>query len=245
LNSGEFHRIAYGIYFIVLAILIVVAMVSPAASTSVTAPESSLVTDSSSQAYAPLQTPVLVPVLVVPTSMPVVTTPVPTQTPEPATSTPEPTPAVKASPAPEDASEVSRGSQGRGVSLGSFLLTGYDLSVDSCGKAPSHPAYGITKNGTDLVGLNASHRLMAVDPTVIPLGTSVYVDFPQEIRYLEMIDGNIVDLTGIWTAVDVGGGVKGKHLDLFMGEDAPGGSYYAKLCTVVNGKRATVYTIEE
>ena len=74
--------------------------------------------------------------------------------------------------------------------------TAYDAS--SCGKAPSHPAYGITATGR-----RAGYGIVAVDPSIIPLGTKLYI---------ESADGSYVYGTAI--AADTGGAIKGNRIDL-------------------------------
>jgi uncharacterized protein YabE (DUF348 family) len=62
----------------------------------------------------------------------------------------------------------------------------------SCGKPPDHPRYGYTR-----LGLKLRKGIVAIDPTVIPLKTRMYVpDY------------------GRAFAADTGGGVKGKMVDL-------------------------------
>jgi uncharacterized protein YabE (DUF348 family)/3D (Asp-Asp-Asp) domain-containing protein len=67
----------------------------------------------------------------------------------------------------------------------------------SCGKPKDHPRYGYTRLGWKL-----KKGIVAVDPTVIPLKTSIYVH-----GY------------GIARAGDTGGGVKGKFVDLGFSDD--------------------------
>jgi 3D (Asp-Asp-Asp) domain-containing protein len=67
----------------------------------------------------------------------------------------------------------------------------------SSGKAPDHPAYGITASG-----LPAGTGIVAVDPNVVPFRSEVYVP-----GY------------GIGFAGDTGGGVKGRWIDLGYDED--------------------------
>lgn len=62
----------------------------------------------------------------------------------------------------------------------------------SCGKSRDHPRYGYTR-----LGLKLRIGIVAVDPTVIPLNTWMYVP-----GY------------GVARAADTGGGVKGKFVDL-------------------------------
>lgn len=86
--------------------------------------------------------------------------------------------------------------------------TAYDLSYKSCGKTPDHPAYGITKSGTRAtVG-----RTVAVDPEVIPLGSRLYITFPEEYAHLN----------GEYIAEDTGSLIKGNSIDIFFGEDKEG-----------------------
>lgn len=87
-----------------------------------------------------------------------------------------------------------------------FIATAYDLSYKSCGKYPSHPAYGITFSGKKA----ARGRTIAVDPEVITLGSVVYIEFPGRYSYLD----------GLYTAEDTGSKIKGNMLDVFLGESA-------------------------
>lgn len=75
----------------------------------------------------------------------------------------------------------------------------YDLSYESCGKLPGDVGYGVTASG-----LQAAYGVIAVDPTVIPLGTKLYIECP---------DGGWV--YGEAIAGDVGGAIKGNRIDLF------------------------------
>ncbi len=78
----------------------------------------------------------------------------------------------------------------------SVNATAYDAS--SCGKSPSHPAYGITATGRQ-----AGYGIVAVDPSIIPLGTKLYIESP---------DGSYV--YGAAIAADTGGAIKGNRIDL-------------------------------
>lgn len=69
-------------------------------------------------------------------------------------------------------------------------LTAYEASEVSCGES----ADGITKTGT----LVCAGKTIAVDPTIIPLGSKV------------LINGHT------YTAEDIGGKVKGDHIDIYM-----------------------------
>ncbi len=87
-----------------------------------------------------------------------------------------------------------------------FIATTYDLSYESCGKYPTHPAYGITYSGRRAV----KGRTIAVDPDVIPLGSRVYIEFPPQYEHMN----------GWYVAEDTGNKVKGNMVDVFLGESA-------------------------
>lgn len=104
--------------------------------------------------------------------------------------------------------EVSRG-YSRSMDV---VVTAYDLSEASCGKGESHPSYGITATGRSLAGHTLeSARAIAVDPSVIPLGSKVRIKFK---------DADMQQYNGIYTACDTGGAISGNRIDLFVGEGA-------------------------
>lgn len=72
--------------------------------------------------------------------------------------------------------------------LGEFEITYYTAGVESTGKTPSHPAYGITKSGTTV----KEGRTIAADWTILPEGTKVYIDGIGE-RIVEDTGSAIVD----------------------------------------------------
>lgn len=88
--------------------------------------------------------------------------------------------------------------------LESVSVTYYCTCQRCCGKAPDHPAYGITASGTRAT----PYKTVAVDPSVIPLGADVLVDYG--------------DGAGLrrYRAEDTGGAVKGNHIDLCVGSHA-------------------------
>ncbi|NLJ59126.1 MAG: hypothetical protein GX339_09815 [Tissierellia bacterium] len=81
-----------------------------------------------------------------------------------------------------------------------MVATAYDLSYESCGKYPDDPYYGITASGT-----KAQPGTVAVDPSVIALGTKLYI---------ASTDGS--PDYGFATALDTGSAIKGYRIDLFM-----------------------------
>lgn len=94
---------------------------------------------------------------------------------------------------------ASRGSTNYRTAI-NMSATAYDLSYESTGKRPGDRYYGITASGT-----KARPGVVAVDPTVIPLGTKLYV---------ESTDGT--KDYGFAIAEDKGGAIKGNKIDLFL-----------------------------
>ena len=75
------------------------------------------------------------------------------------------------------------------VSLGKFKITYYCPCKKCCGKAD-----GITKTGA----IATPNKTVAVDPKVIPLGSTVYINQQPYI------------------AEDIGGAIKGRKIDVFV-----------------------------
>ena len=84
--------------------------------------------------------------------------------------------------------------------------TAYTASCAGCS--------GVTTNGTDLLA-NPSLKVISVDPSVIPLGTKVWVE-----GYGEAI------------AADTGGAIKGNKIDIFMPEKSDAINWGRKTVTV-------------
>lgn len=80
------------------------------------------------------------------------------------------------------------------VSLGEFKLTAYCACEKCCGKATSDPYYGITAYGYQ----TTAGRTIAVDPSVIPIGSEV------------VINGHT------YVAEDVGGVIKENRIDIYF-----------------------------
>lgn len=85
--------------------------------------------------------------------------------------------------------------------IDNVTVTHYCICQKCCGKSPDHPAYGITASGR----YATPYVSVAVDPSVIPLGSDVLVDYG---------DGVIE----YYRADDTGSGVGGKHIDLCVSD---------------------------
>jgi 3D (Asp-Asp-Asp) domain-containing protein len=77
----------------------------------------------------------------------------------------------------------------------STTLTAYTAGFESTGKTPAHPQYGITYSGSRA----EEGRTIAVDPKIIPIGTTVFIDG-----------------VGIRQAEDVGSAIRGSRIDVYM-----------------------------
>jgi 3D (Asp-Asp-Asp) domain-containing protein len=129
-----------------------------------------------------------------PVTAPAPTTPSPTPAPATVQQSPAPTQAAS-TPAPEAA--PSDGSKDITV-----LATAYTASCDGCS--------GITKTGVNLKA-NPDAKVIAVDPSVIPLGSKV------------LIEGY-----GEATAADTGGAIKGNRIDVYMQNESDALQFGAK-----------------
>ena len=87
-----------------------------------------------------------------------------------------------------------------------MIATAYTAFCEGCS--------GITANGTDLRA-NPSLKVIAVDPSVIPLGTHVWVE-----GYGEAV------------AADTGGAIKGNRIDLFMPSEDNANNWGRRTVTV-------------
>lgn len=82
------------------------------------------------------------------------------------------------------------------TNLGSFTVTAYCCCKECCDKEETNPYYGITATGTKAT----EGRTIAVDPDIIPLGTTVYLNGTS------------------YVAEDTGSAIKGKKIDLFIND---------------------------
>lgn len=98
-------------------------------------------------------------------------------------------------PAPETAGPDLIPAHRKVVKVLSSTLTAYTAGYESTGKTPSHPQYGITFSGVRA----KEGRTVAVDPKIIPLGSTV------------LIEG-----IGIRKAEDTGSAIRGSKIDVFI-----------------------------
>lgn len=77
-----------------------------------------------------------------------------------------------------------------------FTVTAYCCCEKCCGKNIKHPAYGITAIGTKAT----EGRTIAVDPKIIPLGSTVYLNGKP------------------YVAEDTGSAIKGNKIDMFIND---------------------------
>ncbi len=75
-------------------------------------------------------------------------------------------------------------------------------------EATAYTDGGVTANGYDTRGKGwLDSMIIAVDPSVIPLGSQVYIQF----------DGDWAQYNGVYSAEDTGGAVRGNIVDIFVG----------------------------
>jgi len=77
------------------------------------------------------------------------------------------------------------------------VATGYTAGVESTGKSPEHPQYGITYSGVKVK--RDLYSTIAADPSVFPIGTILYIP-----EY------------GYGVVADTGGAIKGNKIDLYF-----------------------------
>ena len=151
---------------------------------------------------------------------------------------PSPTPMIKPNPLIVEKTVVSRGSSYHMRITKDMLknpmemtATAYDLSYASCKKKRSHPEYGITYSG---IRAKEFHTV-AVDPKVIPLGSILYIEFPEKYNFRN----------GLYVAEDIGSLIRGNKIDVFFGEDVEGETKIHEECYAFGVQPVTVYIVKE
>lgn len=89
----------------------------------------------------------------------------------------------------------------KAIPIGECVITHYCICEKCCGKTPDHPAYGITKSGRKAWPWIS----VAVDESVIPLGSEVIIDYG---------GGNIKH----YMADDTGSAIKGNRIDVCVND---------------------------
>lgn len=97
----------------------------------------------------------------------------------------------------QEAQSIEDALLAQATKIDNVTVTHYCTCKKCCGKSPDHLAYGITASGRKAT----PYVTVAVDSSVIPLGSDVLVDYG---------DGVIE----YYRADDTGSGVGGKHIDL-------------------------------
>jgi len=80
----------------------------------------------------------------------------------------------------------------------SVVATGYTAGIESTGKRPGHPQYGITYSGVKVRRDKHKISTIAADPKVLPLGTVLFIP-----GY------------GYGIVADTGSAIKGNKIDLY------------------------------
>ena len=128
-------------------------------------------------------------------------------------STPEPTPAPTPEPEPEPEPEED--------AVSGNTITTSDGQVLSYSSTISVEATAYTGGGTTATGTSARYGAIAVDPSVIPYGTRMYIVSD---------DGNWI--YGVATAEDCGGAIKGNIIDLYFDDYSTCIQFGRRSCTV-------------
>ena len=81
-----------------------------------------------------------------------------------------------------------------------FIVLSSNTSDKKVVKTLNVKAYAYTGDGITATGTVPKYGTIAVDPTVIPYGTKVYIK----------------ELDKVFTAEDCGGAIKGNTIDIFM-----------------------------
>lgn len=117
-------------------------------------------------------------------------------------------------------SNNNNGSNNNGGSTGGGSVVTPPTSGGTNGQAT---AYVATGNKTATGTVPTPGRTIAVDPSVIPLGSLVRIEVPSMPQY-----------SGVYRAEDTGGAVKGNIIDIFVGSDS---------AAIIFGRRAIKFTV--
>lgn len=142
----------------------------------------------------------------------------PVSTPEP---TPAPTPEPTPEPEPEPTPEPEPEPEPEEDAVSGNTITTSDGQVLSYSSTISVEATAYTGGGTTATGTSARYGAIAVDPSVIPYGTRMYIVSD---------DGNWI--YGVATAEDCGGAIKGNIIDLYFDDYSTCIQFGRRSCTV-------------
>jgi 3D (Asp-Asp-Asp) domain-containing protein len=74
--------------------------------------------------------------------------------------------------------------------------------------------FGLTASGFSIV----PYRSLAVDPSVIPIGTVLFIPAARGMK-VTMPEGRVIRHDGLFFAADTGGKIRGNHIDVYTGTD--------------------------
>lgn len=94
---------------------------------------------------------------------------------------------------------------------------------------------------TKMYEANLRNRYIAVDRNKTPLGSKLYIEFPEDIRFI-IYEGESFDLNGVYTAVDVGGAIRENKIDLYVGSF---GQHQLDIAYMIGRRNVKVYKVEE
>ena len=93
-----------------------------------------------------------------------------------------------------------------------ITATAYCHCEKCCGKAPDNANYGVTASGLNLLATGADTRIVAADLSLLPFGTKIYIEVPEEERDVLYVNEDY----GIATVEDTGGAIKGNRIDVYF-----------------------------
>lgn len=93
-----------------------------------------------------------------------------------------------------------------------ITATAYCHCEKCCGKSVNSKEYGVTASGLNLLATGADTRIVAADLSLLPFGTKIYIEVPEEERDALYVTADY----GIATVEDTGGAIKGNRIDVYF-----------------------------